>query len=111
MATAALGALILGEYEFTVTTGLLAGAALGWIIAEIVASLGGWRGVLPAVVSAAIAAAALAWAGWIDAGWGLERYPNGAWVAVVTSAAVAVGTCTWPAARHLPGRQAGDDSP
>lgn len=109
-AAAALAALILGEYEFTVATGVLAGAVLGFIVAEVVTSLGRWRGVVPATVSAGIAAAGLAWAGWIDAGHGLERYPNGAWAAVAVGAAVAAAMCIRAGVYHPTRREReGDD--
>ena len=88
-ATAVLTAPILGEYELTLSTGFVAGVVVGLLMAEIMVSGAGWRGPLPAAIAAGLAAASVGWAGWIDAGGGLEPYPIGGWIAIATCAVVA----------------------
>lgn len=81
-AVAALGALILGEYEFTGAMPFVAGVLFGLVVAEVVVSVGRWTGVLPAVAAAVPTAVGLAWAAWIDSGEGLEPWPVLAWAAI-----------------------------
>ena len=85
----ALAAPILGEYEITLSTGFVAGVVVGLVVAEIVVSGTRWRGPMPVVVAVGLAVASLGWAGWIDAGEGLEPYPTGGWIAVATGGVVA----------------------
>ncbi len=99
-AVAALGALILGEYEFDWLLTGLGGPLVGVVIAEVVTAVGGRRGWVPAVAAAGFAAGALAWAAWITSGQGLEPYPPLAWLAMGLAAAAAL---VWA----MPRRQAG----
>ena len=87
---AALGAAILGEYQFNGLTGVAAGLILGLFVAE--AALAVARGGSPvlAVSCAALTVAALVWAvhASIGARAKLPRdIPNLAWVAMVAGAA------------------------
>ena len=88
-AVAALGAKILGEYEFTGWFPFVAGVLFGLVIGEVVVSVGRWRGPVPAAAGALLAAGGLAWAGWIDSSEGLEPFPTLAWVAMALGAAAA----------------------
>lgn len=102
-AVAAFGALIVGEYEFDGALPVLAGLVLGLLVSEAVALGGQWRGWVPALISAVLAAAGILWGGWIDSGQGLETYPALAWAGAATAAVVAVvRTRPRPAPRRLP---------
>ena len=63
---AALGALFLGEYEFDEALPIAAGPLLGFIVAEIVVSLGRHRSRTMAVILGTWSATALVLAGWLD---------------------------------------------
>ena len=84
--TCALGALILGEYEFSGVTPIGAGVLFGLVISEIVLEIGATRHPAVGVLSAAMVASALAWAGYLSSGEGLRPFPNGAWVAMAFGA-------------------------
>jgi hypothetical protein len=92
VATAALGAVVLGEYQLTGITGVIAGALFGLAVAEMVLTASGpslSRGLDAAmVVTAAATAAGLVWAGWISAGHDWGYFPKGLMVGVVVGAAV-----------------------
>ena len=85
-ATCALGALILGEYEFSGVTPTGAGILFGLVISEIVLEIGVTRHPVIGVLTAGMVAAALAWAGYVSSGEGLRPFPNGAWVAMAFGA-------------------------
>ncbi len=87
--TAALGALILGEYQFSGYVPWVAGVVLGLVVAEVMVLAGRWRGWVPALAAAALSAGGLAWAGWISSGQGIEPYPLLAWVSAAVGAAAA----------------------
>ena len=89
----AVGALILGEYEFSGATPIGAGVLFGLVISEIVIEVGALRAPVIGVLSAAMVAGGLAWAGWVSSGEGLRPFPNGAWVAMAVGA-VACGART-----------------
>ncbi|MFL6204265.1 MAG: hypothetical protein ACJ739_02860 [Acidimicrobiales bacterium] len=88
-AVAALGALILGEYEFTGSLPWIAGPLFGLVVGEVVASVGRSRHVAVAAASAGLAFAGIAWAGWIDSTEGIEPVKALAWVAALLAAAAA----------------------
>jgi len=88
-----IGALILGEYEFTGATPIGAGVLFGLVISEIVIEVGATRAPIIGVLSAALVAGALAWAGWVSSGEGLRPFPTGAWIAMGLGA-VAAGART-----------------
>lgn len=88
-AVAALGALMLGEYEFTGSLPFIAGPLFGLVIAEVVVGVGRSRAIPVAVGAAAIAFGGIAWAGWIDSTEGVEPVKGLVWVAAAIAAAVA----------------------
>src|SRR3546814_15964151 len=71
---AALGALILGEYEFDGALPFMAGPLFGVVVGELVVGVGRSRHLLIAALTATLAAHGIARAGWIDAG---ERAAEG----------------------------------
>lgn len=91
-ATAAVGAVIIGEYQLTGLTGVVAGALFGLAIAEVVLTVSGPSARdAPRIAlagSAVLTVAGLLWAAWISAGrdWGFV--PNGLWIGVAVGAAV-----------------------
>ena len=89
-ATAALGALILGEYEFSGTLPYLAGPLFGLVIGEVVVSVGRTRALVVALPTGALAFGGIAWAGWIDSSQGVEPVKGLAWVAAGLAAAAAL---------------------
>jgi len=92
-AVAALGAIVLGEYEFTGFMPWAAGPLFGAAVAEALTWAGGERGTVPGLVSAVLAVAGLVWAGWIDSGEGIDPMPALVWPA----AGLAGLTAAWRA--------------
>lgn len=88
-AVAALGALILGEYEFVGFMPFVAGPLFGLAVAEAVTWTGGERGTVPGAVAGILAALGLLWAGWIDSGEGIDPFPVLAWPAAALGAITA----------------------
>ena len=88
-----IGALILGEYEFSGATPIGAGVLFGLVVSEIVIEVGATRAPIIGVVTAALVAGALAWAAWLSSGEGLRAFPTGGWVAMALGA-VAAGART-----------------
>ena len=84
-----LGALILGEYEFSGATPYAAGVLFGFVVSEFVVEIGKVRSVVVAVATAALVAGALAWAAWISSGEGLRPFPRPAWAAMAVGALAA----------------------
>lgn len=100
-ATASLGALILGEYEFNGATPYLAGVLFGLIVAEVVLTIVR-RGSAPLLVAAALEAGlGLAWAAWISSGRGRAPIPAAADVSVALGVVVAA-VWVWMPARKRP---------
>ncbi|HZN13669.1 MAG TPA: hypothetical protein VFB78_05335 [Acidimicrobiales bacterium] len=89
-ATAAFGAVVLGEYQLTGLTGVIAGALFGLAVAEIMLTVGGAglaRLLTPALVAVGLfSAAGLAWAAWISAGHDWSYVPNGGWMGLAIGA-------------------------
>jgi hypothetical protein len=81
LAAAALGALILGEYEFTGTTPYVAGVLFGFAIGEVMLMVARHRSVVLGAVAAAASAAGLLWAGFITVRNRNEPIPTEAWIA------------------------------
>lgn len=81
-AAASLTALILGEYELTLGTATAAGLVVGFGLPEIVLAIALWRGVVPAVLVAAMAGGSILWAGWISSGRGVAPFRATAWLGV-----------------------------
>lgn len=88
-AVAAIGALILGEYEFTGSLPFVAGVLFGLVVGEVVVSVGQARSVVVAVLAAALSFAGIAWAGWIDSSEGVEPVKGLVWVAAALAALTA----------------------
>jgi hypothetical protein len=88
-----LGALILGEYEFSGATPVGAGVLFGLVISEIVIEVGAIRTPIIGMLTAAMVAGALGWAAWVSSGEGLRPFPAGAWIAMALGA-VAAGART-----------------
>ena len=103
-AVAALAALILGEYELSVVTGAVAGVLVGLAVAETAAAVGRPFPPTLAPVVAALAAAAMVWAGWITVRHRDESIPSEAWVGAAAAAVTAV-------LRLRGGRSTGSGSP
>lgn len=97
---AAIGALILGEYEFTGSLPFVAGPLFGLVVGEIVVGIGRARSLPVAAAAAAISFAGIAWAGWIDSSEGVEPVKALVWVAATLAAAGALVRIV-----GLPGRQ------
>ncbi|MEX2294125.1 MAG: hypothetical protein WD691_10105 [Acidimicrobiales bacterium] len=89
-ATAALGALMLGEYEFTGPLPFVAGPLFGLVVAEVMLAVGQLRTALAAATAGALAFAGIAWAGWIDSTQGVEPVKGLAWVSACLAAATAI---------------------
>jgi hypothetical protein len=89
-ATAALGALMLGEYEFQGSLPFLAGPLFGLLIGEIVVTVSRSRSLLLGLGAALEAAAGIVWAGWIDSSEGVEPVKGLVWVAAGLAAACAL---------------------
>jgi len=88
-AAAALGALILGEYEFSGSLPFVAGPLFGLVLGEVVVGVGRARTLPVAAVTAALAFGGIAWAGWIDSSEGVEPVKGLVWVAAVLAAVAA----------------------
>lgn len=88
-AVAALGAVILGEYELAGLRPLLAGLLFGVTVAEVVATLA--RRADPYLLGAAalLTEAGLVWATWISTGRELGLATPTAWIGVVLGTVVA----------------------
>lgn len=89
-AASALGALVLGEYEFTGTLPFLAGPLFGLAVGEVVVAVGRARTLAVGVAAGAVAFAGIAWAGWIDSTEGVEPVKGLVWVAAALAAVVAL---------------------
>src|SRR5687768_18420451 len=87
---AALGALILGEYEFAGTLPWVAGPLFGLVIGEVVAGVGRSRHVAVAAVAAALSFGGIAWAGWIDSTQGIEPVKRLVWLSASLAAVAAL---------------------
>src|SRR5207302_11067328 len=89
-ATAALGGLVLGEYEFAGWTPYLAGLLFAMVVTEVMLAVSQERGPVLGVGGAAFSAAGLGWAAWISSGRGVAPYPRGGWIAAVIGAVVSL---------------------
>jgi hypothetical protein len=87
---AAIGALVLGEYELVGVTPFVAGPLFGLAVAEAVTWASGSRGRISGITAAVLAAGGMVWAGWIDSGEGIDPMPVLVWPAAAL-AAVAAG--------------------
>lgn len=69
---AALGALMLGEYEFTGGLPFMVGPLFGLAIGEVVAAIGRAKTVLVGALTGAVCFGGMMWIGWIDSSNGVE---------------------------------------
>jgi hypothetical protein len=88
-AVAAVGALILGEYELKGAMAVVAGALFGIVVAEVVLAVEKHPGPAVTVITAVLAAAAMAWSGWIAAGRTWHFFGTARWVALAVSVVAA----------------------
>ena len=89
-AAAVVLGFILGEYEFSLWIGVVAGLVVGFLLAELALGVAGERAWVVAGLVAVIAAGALLWAGRVDSDGGVEPYPVTAILGAALAAAVAV---------------------
>lgn len=103
---AVIGGLILGEYELSPVTALVAGLLFGLAVAEVMAWAGGRPVPMLAVAAAVLAGAGMLWAGWIVVRHTGRGVSGGMWAGAALAAIAA-------AARLRPGtgRSAGSGTP
>ncbi|HUP85909.1 MAG TPA: hypothetical protein VM143_09605 [Acidimicrobiales bacterium] len=91
LAVAAVGAVVLGEYELAGARPFLAGLLFGVTVAEIMATIARSSGDEPHFLAAAalVAEAGLVWATWISTGHDLRSATATAWGGVVVGAVAA----------------------
>jgi len=96
--TAALGALVLGEYPFSGLVVLGAGILFGWFVAEVLVAVARWHGTGAAAVGALLAGGGLVWAAWISEGHDLGYLSVEGWLAVALGMAAAAFRASRPGA-------------
>ena len=89
-AVAAVGALVLGEYELSGALPFVAGPLFGLVVGEVVVGVGRDRSLPVAVVAGGLAFGGMAWAGWIDSSEGLEPVKGAVWPAAALAVVVAL---------------------
>lgn len=91
-ATAAVGAVILGEYELEGATPVVAGVLFGLVLSEVVTAVSRHRDATAVATSVVLAVGGMAWGAWLSTGpdedWSFV--PGMAWVGVALAAAAAV---------------------
>ena len=110
-ATAAVGALILGEYQLRGATAVVAGAVFGLVVGEVAVGIARRQDLVVAVPAALMAGSGLLWAAWIWSGQPWKGVPAGAWTAAGIGVVVTLAWVTGvkvtgpgpPAARNRPG--------
>ncbi len=88
-AAAALGAVILGEYELVGVVPLLAGPIFGVVVSEATATVARARLALLILAVGLLSAAGLVWAVWISTGHSFDQAAGTAWAGVVLGALAA----------------------
>jgi hypothetical protein len=106
-AAAAVGALILGEYDFTGATPYFSGLLFGLVVAEVVLAVGrsGTRAL--AVGCAAESAGGMMWAAWISSGRGVAPIPTSAFLGAGLAAVLSGTWVAFATGRHPPRHPAG----
>ncbi len=89
-AAAAAGGVILGEYDLSGPTPVVAGLLFGLVVAEVAVVAGKGRDTVTAAACACFAAAGMVWAAWISSGRDWDYVPGGVWVGVILAAAAAL---------------------
>jgi hypothetical protein len=95
----ALGALILGEYEFSGWTPYVSGVLFGLVLSEVELTIGRDHRVAAAGAVGILTAGGLSWAAWISSGRGVAPIPVSAWVGAALGAVVAFSWIRWSAKR------------
>jgi hypothetical protein len=98
-ASAALGALVLGEYELVGFTPYVSGALYGLAVAEVALTLGRDSGTGVAGACGLLTAVGMAWGAWISSGRGVAPIPTGAWFGAALGGLVAFGWVKWSGKR------------
>ena len=80
---AALGAVVLGEYELIGVRAVVAGLIFGVLVGEVVATVARQGDPALQVAAALLAEAGLVWATWISTGHDLGLASTAAWIGVV----------------------------
>ena len=106
-AASALGALILGEYEFAGATPFVAGVLFGLAVAELMLTVARFPTPRLAVGGASMSGAGLGWAAWISSGRGVSPFPAVAFVAIGVGVVVSGGWIGLPL-RNRSRRYAGE---
>ncbi|HMC51412.1 MAG TPA: hypothetical protein VKI64_01545 [Acidimicrobiales bacterium] len=88
-AVAALGALIVGEYELRGATPVVAGLLFGLVVAEVLLAVGRASNARAAVSGALLSAGGLVWAALISVRNRGTGFPVGGWVAAALGAVTA----------------------
>lgn len=102
-AVCAIGALILGEYQFTGLTPYITGLLFGLVVSEFVLEIAKVRHPVLGAATALLVAGALGWAAWISSGEGLRSFPALGWVAMAIGS-VAAGVRTSGSLTSRPAR-------
>ena len=99
IAAGVLGALILGEYEFSGWTPYVSGILFGLVLSEVQLTIGRDHRVGSAVAVGVLTAGGLSWAAWISSGRGVAPIPVGAWLGAAIGAVVAFSWIRWSGKR------------
>lgn len=94
--SAALAAVILGEYELAGFTPVVSGVMLALVIGEVAVTVAGRRDLRLGAACGVMVAASVLWAGWLSAARNWDFFPGGAWVGAAVGALTAVA---WVAPR------------
>ena len=94
---AAIGALILGEYDFSGFTPYIAGALFGLVVAEVTLTIARVGKPLLAGAAAGLSGLGMLWAAWISSGHGVAPIPTGAYLGMLLALVVAAGWVSVPA--------------
>lgn len=85
----AVGALILGEYQFSGLTPYVTGVLLGLVVSEFVLEIAKARHPALGALTGLLVAGSLGWAAWISSGEGLRPFPAVAWISMGLGGVVA----------------------
>lgn len=99
LASAALSAVVVGEYELVGATPYVAGAILGGLLGELFLGVGRWRGLVPGAIAAVLAAGSMYWTGQVNSNFGIDPYPQGASIGAGVASLVAF-VRIWRATLH-----------
>jgi hypothetical protein len=99
-AVAVIGALILGEYQFTFGMSVVTGVLFGLFEAEAVVGIARERSAVVAAAGALFSAAGLAWAAWISVRHSGRGFPAMAWLAMALAAGAVVVRARPPISRR-----------